>query len=35
MFAFICKAYINLQGGEVQKSDLDETDASVQFTLPN
>ncbi len=34
MFAFICKAYIELQGGEIQKSELDETEASVQFTLP-
>lgn len=34
MFAFICRAYIELQGGEIQKSELDETEASVQFTLP-
>jgi len=34
MFAFICKAYIELQGGEIQLSELDETEALVQFTLP-
>jgi len=34
MFAFICNAYIELQGGEIRKSELDETEASVQFTLP-
>jgi K+-sensing histidine kinase KdpD len=34
MFAFICKAYIELQGGKIRKSELDETEASVQFTLP-
>ncbi|MGB7876903.1 MAG: histidine kinase dimerization/phospho-acceptor domain-containing protein [Anaerolineales bacterium] len=34
MYAQICKAYIELQGGEIQKSELDETEASVQFTLP-
>jgi signal transduction histidine kinase len=34
MFAFICKEYIELQGGEICQSDLDETEATVQFTLP-
>jgi len=34
MFAFICNAYIELQGGEIRKSELDETEALVQFTLP-
>jgi len=34
MFAFICKAYIELQGGEIRKSELDETEALVQLTLP-
>lgn len=34
MYAFICKAYIDLQGGEIRKSELDETEALVQFSLP-
>jgi len=34
MFAFICKTYIDLQGGEIRQSELDETEAMVQFTLP-
>ena len=34
MFAFICKAYIELQNGEIRQSELDETEALVQFTLP-
>ena len=34
MFAFICKAYIELQGGEIRQSDLDESEALVQFSLP-
>jgi len=34
MFAFICNAYIAVQGGEIRKSELDETEALVQFTLP-
>ena len=34
MFAFIGKAYIELQGGEIRKSELDETEALVQFSLP-
>ncbi len=34
MFAFICNAYIELQGGEIRQSDLDESEATVQFTLP-
>ena len=34
MYAFICKAYIELQGGEIRQSELDETEAMVQFTLP-
>jgi K+-sensing histidine kinase KdpD len=34
MFAHICRAYIELQGGEIRQSDLDETEAIVQFTLP-
>jgi len=34
MFAFICKAYIELQGGEIQKSELEEEKALVEFSLP-
>ena len=34
MYAFICKAYIDLQGGEIRQSELGETEAMVQFTLP-
>ncbi len=34
MFATICKAYIALQGGEIRQSDLDETEAVIQFSLP-
>jgi signal transduction histidine kinase len=34
MYAFICKAYIELQGGEIRQSELDEGEASVQFSLP-
>lgn len=34
MFAFICKAYIELQGGKIQKSELDESEALVQFSVP-
>ena len=34
MFAFICKAYIELQGGQIRQNELDETEAAVQFTLP-
>jgi len=33
MFAFICNAYIELQGGKIRKSELDETEALVEFTL--
>ena len=34
MFAFICNAYIDLQGGEIRQSDLDESEATVQFAIP-
>lgn len=34
MFAHICRAYIELQGGEIRDSELDETEAMVRFTLP-
>jgi signal transduction histidine kinase len=34
MFAHICRAYIELQGGEIRQSDLGENEAVVQFTLP-
>jgi len=34
MFAFICKAYIELQGGQIRQNELNETEAVVQFTLP-
>lgn len=34
MFAFICNACIELQGGEIRQSDLDESEATVQFTFP-
>jgi len=33
MFAVICKAYIELQGGEIRQSELDESEALVQFSL--
>ena len=34
MCAQICLAYIELQKGEILKSELDESEAIVQFTLP-
>ena len=34
MFAHICKAYIDLQKGEILQTSLDETEATVQFSLP-
>jgi signal transduction histidine kinase len=34
MFAQICHAYIELQGGEIRQSELDEGEALVQFRLP-
>ena len=34
MFAHICHAYIELQGGKIQQSELDETEALIQFTIP-
>lgn len=34
MFAFICNAYIELQGGAIRASELDESEALVQFSLP-
>jgi signal transduction histidine kinase len=34
MAAQICRAYIELQGGEIRQSELDETEATVQFSLP-
>lgn len=34
MFAQICRAYIELQKGEILRSELEETEAMVQFTLP-
>ncbi len=34
MGALICKAYIELQGGEIRESALGEKEASVQFSLP-
>ena len=34
MFAQICRAYIELQGGEIRQSELDEGEALIQFTLP-
>jgi signal transduction histidine kinase len=34
MSAQICRAYIELQGGEIRQSELDETEALVQFSLP-
>jgi len=33
MSAQICRAYIELQGGEIRQSALDESEAMVQFTL--
>ena len=33
MFAVICKAYIELQGGEIRQSELDESEALVRFSL--
>lgn len=34
MFSFISNAYIELQGGEIRQSDLDESEATVQFAIP-
>ena len=34
MSAQICRAYIELQGGEIRQSELDEDEALVQFRLP-
>jgi signal transduction histidine kinase len=34
MFAYICKAYIELQGGAIRQNELVETEAFVQFSLP-
>jgi len=34
MYAFICKAYIELQGGEICQSELDESEALIQFKIP-
>jgi len=34
MFAQICQAYIELQKGEILQSELDESEAVVQFSLP-
>ena len=34
MFAFISKAYIELQGGEIYQSDLDESEALIHFIIP-
>lgn len=34
MFAFICGAYIELQGGEIRQSELNENGALVRFSLP-
>lgn len=34
MFAQICRAYIELQKGEILQNELDETEATVQFALP-
>ncbi|MBN1453733.1 MAG: HAMP domain-containing histidine kinase [Anaerolineales bacterium] len=34
MSAHICRAYIDLQGGKIRQSELDETEAMIQFMLP-
>jgi K+-sensing histidine kinase KdpD len=34
MFALICQAYIELQGGEIRQSELEESEALIQFGLP-
>ena len=34
MFAHICHAYIELQSGEIRQSEVDETEAIIQFALP-
>ncbi len=34
MSAHICRAYVELQGGEIRQGELNETEAMVQFTLP-
>jgi signal transduction histidine kinase len=34
MYPVICKAYIELQSGEIRRSGLDETEALVQFSIP-
>jgi K+-sensing histidine kinase KdpD len=34
MFAQICQAYIELLGGEIRQSELEESEALIQFGLP-
>jgi len=34
MYAFICNAYIELQGGEIRQNELDEGEALIQFSIP-
>ena len=34
MSAHICRAYIELQGGEIRQSDVDDKEALIQFTIP-
>ena len=34
MSAHICRAYIELQGGEIRQGEADETEALIQFTIP-
>ena len=34
MFAYICKAYIDMQGGGIHQSELGEETAIIQFSLP-
>ena len=34
MFAHICRAYIELQGGGIRQGEVDETEALIQFTIP-
>jgi signal transduction histidine kinase len=34
MFAFICRAYIELQGGEIRQSALNDSEALIEFSIP-
>jgi signal transduction histidine kinase len=34
MFALICRAYVELQGGEIRLGEADEEQATIQFAIP-